>query len=153
MKTQIKNLINGSKNVIRDEKCEKYANAPKATSHIGYAGTNREVRAEMAAKVFAENGEKMNVIVNGESLELTRGSSTTGNTVWYSCEISEDQFKNICNYAVKDKPIFKGEGKFSFTMRGDCTCVANSFTRKTTGSKWEGRGFHEIGEEFVTIED
>ena len=44
MKTQIHTLINGSKNVIRNMEDDKYTTAKPATSHIGYAGTNRDRR-------------------------------------------------------------------------------------------------------------
>lgn len=46
MKTQIKNLINGCKDVCRMLEHPKYATAKQATSHIGYAGTNDKDSAE-----------------------------------------------------------------------------------------------------------
>lgn len=42
MKTQIKDLISGRKDVIIDETNAKYDNANKSTSHNGFAGTNVE---------------------------------------------------------------------------------------------------------------
>ena len=44
MKTQIKYLISGRKDVIIDETNAKYDNANKSTSHNGFAGTNKEER-------------------------------------------------------------------------------------------------------------
>lgn len=47
MKTQIKDLISGRKDVIIDETNAKYDNANKSTSHNGFAGTNKEERTEI----------------------------------------------------------------------------------------------------------
>lgn len=72
MKTQIRELVNGAKRVIRDARHPKYANATRATSHDGYAGTDRKTREEVAGRVFAENGGTMRVAVRGVHLEPKR---------------------------------------------------------------------------------
>lgn len=151
MKTQIQELVNGAKRVIRDAKHPKYANAPKATSHIGFAGTNRIKREEIAGRVFAENGDAMRVNVRGIQLDLRKETSTTGKTEWYSAEITREQANAICGFSKKTTWFLRCEGKWSFTIHGDCTCTVNSWSRRTPGSEWEERCFFNIGEEFVTI--
>lgn len=150
-KTQIADLINGNKNVIRDESHAKYATAKKSTSHNGFAGTDREERNAIAEKVFAENGNTMNVTVRGIKLALSRGSSTTGKTSWYSCNLSEEEFKKIAGYKIEGHVFAACEGLFIFTMNADCTCSVTAFARKSAGSQWKARSWWYVGEEFVTI--
>lgn len=151
MKTQIQKLVNGAKRVIRDEKHPKYASVPKATSHIGFAGTNRIKREEIAGRVFAENGDTMRVTVRGVPLDLRREASTTGKTEWYSAEIAREQANAICGFSKKTTWFLRGDGKWMFSIHGDCTCTVNAWSRKTPGSEWKERYFFNIGEEFVTI--
>lgn len=88
MKTQITDLINGTRDIRRDLSNPKYIDCPKATSHIGYVGTNFKLRAEIAEKVIAENPDGMDVEMFGKKFHLSRSSSLSGKTVWFSTEIT-----------------------------------------------------------------
>ena len=83
MKTQITNIINGSKNVRILESAEKYINAKRSTSHNGYAGTSYAVKEDTFKKVLEENGEE---------LTLKLGQSLSGKSKWYYAPISESQY-------------------------------------------------------------
>lgn len=151
MKTQIRELVNGAKCVIRDARHPKYANAARATSHDGYAGTDRKTREEVAGRVFAENGGTMRVAVRGVHLEPRRETSLSGKTARYSAEISLGQANAICGFAKGTTWFLRGEGRWEFAIHGDCTCGVTSWTRATPGSEWKQRLSFDIGEEFVTI--
>lgn len=69
MKTQICDLINGSKNVIRDLSASKYAGCPAGTS-AEFAGTTIRERAEAAEAVKLENPETLRINVRGVELVL-----------------------------------------------------------------------------------
>ena len=86
MKTQIKYLISGRKDVIIDETNAKYDNANKSTSHNGFAGTNKEERTEIARRVIEENPDGLNIEIKGVLLSLNRISSESGNNLITSTE-------------------------------------------------------------------
>lgn len=151
MKTQIKNLINGQKNVIRDEKNPKYLNAPRATSHIGFGGTAWEKRFALAEHVFAENGEIMPVDVRGVRLNLKQRQSESGKTRWYISEITQAQANAICGFSDEHQWFGSYEGYWSFRIGDDLCCKVSSFARRTPGSNWEARTWLNIDEAFVTI--
>ena len=142
-KTQISKLINGCKNVIRDEKNEKYLNAPKATSHNGYAGSGA-VRSEIAAAVFAENGDTMSVTLCGYPITLTRHSSVSRKTQWYSCELSEDIASQFVCTDGKER-------SYSLTIYGDCTVEVAKFVRKNERCQWRQSWRQYIDESFIEI--
>lgn len=151
MKTQIFNLINGNKNVVRMESCIKYSTAKKATSHDGYAGTNREERAAVAAKVFAENGEEMKVTIRNVELTLHRGSSTTGKTSWYSCELTSDEYQCITAGRTYEWPADIKFKSFSLQLNQDCTITATRYGKKSEGAEWKAREWMDIDEAFCMI--
>ena len=142
MKTQITNLINGMKNVVRDEQHEKYLNAKPATSHIGYAGS--ENRAEIAQRVFAENGETLNIMLSGVELQLHLAKSTTGKTLWYTCELSEE---------IANQFMFTNGNSRSYTLIIDSnmTVCINKFVRRNERAKWRFSYYQYIDEAFITI--
>lgn len=151
MKTQISNLINGSKSVKRDLSNAKYINAPGSTSFGDFAGTNSEIRKSIAEQVFAENGSSISIEIAGLNLILSKHTSTTGKTSFYEVEITEAQFMQISGYAAK--PFNKHEGSFSLKIYGDMTVVLSKFARRNSNCQWKMRGYDYIGEEFVTILD
>lgn len=151
MKTQIFNLINGKENVVRMESCLKYSTAKKATSHDGYAGTNREERAAVAAKVFAENGEEMKVTIRNVELTLHRGYSTTGKTSWFSCELTSDEYQCITAGRTYEWPADMKFKSFSLQLNQDCTITATRYGKKSEGAEWKAREWMDIDEAFVTI--
>lgn len=153
MKTQIFNLINGKKNVVRMESCLKYSTAKKASSHNGYAGTNREERAEVAAKVFSENGDEMKVTIRNIEFVLRRGSSTTGKTQWYSCELTSDEYQVITAGNTYEWPTDMKFKSFRIQINHDCTITATRFGKNSENAQWKAREWVDIGEEYCTIKD
>ena len=149
MKTQISNLINGSKSVKRDLSNQKYINAPKSTSFGDFAGTNKETRTLIAEKVLAENMFVIEIEVSGIRLLLPKCVSTTGKTQWYETTITELQFMQILGY--DQKPFNKNEGCYSLKIYGDMTVCLNKWARRNKNSQWKFRGYEWIGEEFVNI--
>jgi len=144
--TQITELINGAKNVIRKEDAAKYATAKMATSHNGYAGTNAKERARIAQLVFQEHGETMNVEVRGVALTLTKGTSLSGRTSWYGSELTEEQYKAIGG-AYTEGAL----KSYSLVINGDMMVYINSFTRKSEAARWKMSHYDYIDEAFVTI--
>lgn len=153
MKTQIFNLINGNKNVVRLENCLKYTTAKKASSHSGYAGTNRDERAEVAAKVFSENGDEMKVTIRNIELVLRRGSSTTGKTQWYSCELTSDEYQLITAGKTYEWPNDMKFKYFNIHLNADCTITATRYCKKSENAQWKAREWMDIDEAFCVIKE
>lgn len=145
MKTQIKELINGSAWVKRDLTAAKYAGAAKSTSAGDYAGTDYKTRFEIADKVFTENGETIEIEILGQRLTLKRGQSCSGKTKWFSCDLTAEQVAAISSRA------FTYESAAKFVLNGDCTALINFYTRRSPRAQWKHRGWQWIGEEFITI--
>ena len=153
MKTQIYNLINGNKNVVRMESCLKYTTAKKATSHDGFAGTNREERNAIAAKVFEENGEEMHVTIRNVDLTLRRGSSTTGKTQWFYRELDSDEFQIITSGHTYEWPADMKFKSFDIRINGDCTITATRYGKKSDNAQWTAREWVDIDEAFCVIKE
>lgn len=149
MKTQISSLINGSKNVRRDLNNNKYKNAKKSTSHIGYAGSNHVERITIGQQVLIENATEMIISVFGETILLNRVNSLSGKTSSYIADLSENQFIKLSGYS--SNPITNYQSKFSLTINEDMTVAINIFARKTEGSQWKQRMYLYIDESFITI--
>lgn len=141
MKTQITDLVNDSKKICRMVDHPKYANAAPATSHNGYAGTNRERRAEIAAKVAAENNGDMSITINGVTVTAVQYKSLSGKSWSWTAEISREMYESfgvIANYRdVKER--------YFLTLNGDCTVLVY----KGHGTKCNG--YIDIDEAFITI--
>lgn len=148
MKTQISNLINGAKSVRRDENHSKYINAFPATSHVGYAGSNVQLRREVSGKVLAENVDGMCVQMFGKVYNLDRKTSVSGKSVWFSCPLQMDDFLLISGY---QSCPYKNECSFLLTINEDMTVCIHMQTRRNEKSQWRYRGSLWIGEEFITI--
>lgn len=148
MKTQIENLINGSKQVRRDLSNSKYINCARATSHIGYAGTNRKDRKEIADKVIFENPNGLEIEMFGKVFHLEPETSLSGKTIWFSTSINFEDFMLLSGY--NEKP-FKNEASFTLSFNQDMTVCIHMFSRKNERGQWRYRSSFNIGEEFVTI--
>lgn len=137
MKTQINNLINGKKNVIRQADHAKYLTANNATSHIGYAGTSASDRAQVAQQVAVENTGELNVEIKGVAISLTRNNSISGKSWFWAANLSNDQYVAITGSDF-------GLGKNTtpgIIVNGDCTITVSN----------GGKHFVDIDEAFVTI--
>lgn len=148
MKTQIKDLISGRKDVMIDGTNAKYENADKATSHNGFAGTKREEREEIARRVMEENPDGLNVEIKGVSLSLKRISSLSGKTVWFEGDLTDEEYKRIVGY---DYPSTTSQWTSTLLINGDMTVEIQLAKRKNDRSVWKYSCTHKIGEEFVTI--
>ena len=80
MKTQITSLIDGRKDVRIDPTNEKYINAPKASSHTGFGGTNSKIRQEIGERVIAENPDGLHILAFGKEFFLRKETSLSGKT-------------------------------------------------------------------------
>lgn len=146
MKTQISNLINGSKNVIRDMEDSKYMTAKPATSHIGFAGTNRDERNEIAARVYEENGKTLKITAKGIDLTLPIHVSTTGKSWSWGCPLTEEQYVALGGrYTDGTLKAYRIE----VTMR--CEVILYSFTRKSEAAQWRCSNSTYLDESFVHI--
>ena len=147
MKTQISNLINGCKEVIRNMEDAKYMTAKPATSHIGYAGTNREERNEVAAKVYEENGDTLNITAKGIAITLPIHRSTTGKSWSWSCPLTEEQ------YVALGGQYTGGTLKsYSLEVLMSCEVVLSSFTRRSEAAQWRSvEPITYLDESFIQI--
>ena len=148
MKTQIKDLISGRKDVIIDETNAKYENAAKATSHNGFAGTKTEEREEIARRVIEENPDGLNIEIKGVPLSLKRISSLSGKTVWFEGDLTKEEYKRIVGY---DYPSTTSQWSATLMINGDMTVEVQLSKRKNDRCMWKYSCNHKIGEEFVTI--
>jgi len=140
MKTQIKNLINGQKKVRRDLSNEKYT--------AGFAGTKNNERNSIAQKIIEENPAGIRIECFGRDFFLKRSQSLSGKTVWFSCEISLEDFMLLSGYKLEP---FEYESSFELSINPDMTVYLNKFTRKTPSNTWAERGHDAIDEAFITI--
>lgn len=151
MKTQIYNLINGAKNVIRDLSASKYAGCPAGTS-AEFAGTTIHERAEVAEAVKLENPEALHVNVRGVELVLQADrAKTSGRIVNYCACITAAQWCTITGRGAEFLEIYKFETSFSFRVNADMTAEALIFARKSPGAMWKTRIYEYIDESFITI--
>lgn len=151
MKTQICDLINGSKNVIRDLSASKYAGCPAGTS-AEFAGTTIRKRAEVAEAVKLENPETLRINVRGVELVLqTDRAKTSGRIVNYCEDITPAQWCTITGRGAECLEIYKFETSFCFRVNADMTAEALIFARKSPAAMWRTRKHEYIDESFITI--
>ena len=150
MKTQITSLINGAKDIRRDLSNPKYINFPKATSHIGYAGTNLKLRTEIAEKVIAENPDGMEVEIFGKKFRLSRSASLSGKTVCFSTGITINDFMLLSGYT--EFPFKRSkEYKFELEINNDMNVLIHKWCRSNDKAQMKYIGYEYIDESFVTI--
>ncbi len=151
MKTQICDLINGSKNVIRDLSASKYAECPAGTS-AEFAGTTIRGRAAIAEAVKGENPETLHVNVRGVELVLHADrAKTSGQIVNYFSEITAAQWCAITGRGAECLKIYKYETSFIFRVNADMTAEALIFARKSPAAMWRARIYEYLDESFITI--
>ena len=151
MKTQIYDLINGSKNVIRDLNASKYAECPAGTS-AEFAGTVASERAAIAEAVKLENPETLRVNVRGVELLLQADrAKTSGRIVNYYSDITPAQWCAITGRGAESLEIYNFETSFSFRNNADMTAEALIFSRKSPAAMWRTRKYEFIDESFITI--
>lgn len=102
MKTQISNLRSGTKNQILNSKVN-YLKLPKASSHIGHAGSRREEVESTWGLVKKENPISMNVEVMGVHIELKANWSLSGKSVSYFSNIGKDVLEGVFNITSSKK--------------------------------------------------
>lgn len=146
MKTQINHLINGTDKIIRNMKDPKYLSAPKNTSHRGYAGSNREYRNEVAAKVYEENGDTLNIKARGINLTLNIYRSISGKSWYWSCELTEEQYLTLGGGLTDGN--YK---KYEISIFQDCTVYLHNLTRKSEDAKWHQSYGEYLDESFIEI--
>ena len=147
MKTQISHLITGQKEVRRNLSHSKYLTAKQATSHTGFAGTNRMEREEVAAQIIKENFDFMTCNIAGVEVSLKASRSLSGKTVTYCSELTEEQYELITGH----KALYSNQVSFSIQINMDMTITVFKHTRKSNDAQWKIGTFDHIGEEFVTI--
>lgn len=141
MKTQIDSLINGEKRIIRVASHSKYLTAKKASSHEGYAGTNRNKRLAIANQVIEENPDNLVIEVKGKRYTLDKVPDM------YVSDISAEDFASITG----NKPLFEYEAAFHLTITNSMKVYIDMFTRKDKDKPFTQRGTVYIDEAFVTI--
>ena len=142
MKTQIKSLVNGRANVVRDEANEKYMGMDDI------AGTNSAIREEIASKVMEENPDGMDVKVKGVRLHLGRYASCSGKTIWYNEEITREQYIAITG---NDFPDSRLEWCAYFDLSMDMIPRVTRFSRRNKRATWKQKQDIVLDEAFVTI--
>lgn len=151
MKTQIYDLINGSKNVIRDLSASKYAGCPAGTS-AEFAGTAIEERAAVSEAVKLENPEALRVNVRGVELVLQADrAKTSGRIVNYYSDITPAQWCAITGRSPECLDVYKFETAFCFRINADMTAEALIFARKSPAAMWRTRKNEYIDESYITI--
>lgn len=142
MKTQIKSLVNGRANVVRDEENEKYAGMDEI------AGTNIHIREEIARKVLDENPDGMDVEVKGVRLHLGRYASCSGKTIWYNVEITREQYIAIVGSDFPDRKL-----EWCAYLDIDMSMIprVTRFSRRNERATWKQKQDIVLDEAFVTI--
>ena len=141
MKTQIESLINGEKRIIRDASHSKYLTAKKASSHEGYAGTNRNERMAIANQVIKENPDNLVIEVKGKRYKLDKVPDM------YVSDITAEDFTIITG----NKPLFEYEATFQLVITESMKVYIDMLTRKDNTKPFVQRGTVYIDEAFVTI--
>ena len=149
MKTQITSLIDGRKDVRIDQTNEKYINAPKASSHTGFGGTNSKIRQEIGERVIAENPDGLHIRAFGKEFFLKKETSLSGKTVWFTSPLSTEDFALFAGYMpeFKEGTEIKCYINISMEMYVDLYC----HTRRNERSQWRQRRDEYVGTEFITI--
>jgi hypothetical protein len=147
MKAQISNLIDGGK-VKRMMEHPKYTGYKLHNGQfIDTAGTNHIDRAEIAEKVKNEN-ENLVIELLGHRYELQRQASCSGKTIWWSCEISEEDFFELTEHGGIVETY---EKKYTLTISQDMFCTITSYARKNANCQWKDRTYTKIDTAYITI--
>lgn len=157
MKTQISNIIDGSKINNRMFSHSKYAdftlvkyvglNAPylgfcdlKATNHID--------RMAIAKKVQEENENGMTIELLGHQYNLKKCASASGKTITFCGDISLEDFKTLTG---RQQECTTFEACYYMMINADMTCDVYSMARRNERSQWKGRTSDRIDTAYITI--
>lgn len=99
MKTQISSLRSGTKNQILNPEVD-YTQLPKATSHVGHAGTNAEESMRIFSLVKQENPEALKFSFQGLDFEAKANWSTSGKSVDYRATLPTELFEDLTGVKV-----------------------------------------------------
>lgn len=149
MKTQIKSLINGSENTIRDLSSKKYD-----SNVIGFfsgkhnvpqnGGTTTNERIAIARAVANENPTEMHALARGIKFTLARKNSISGKSWSWETEITTEQYKILTG---EDAPVWTHKNavnRYNLVISQNCEVAVYAYSGK--------KGFYRIlGEEFITI--
>lgn len=135
MKTQINNIVKG--NALT-------------------AGTNYDIRKEIADKVFAENPKTLTLSYNldGEELrfELNRYSSLSGKTQWYFGDVTAEQACRFVSNEDARKRLQSGAYEANIILEASLMLAKLCIYRRRCG-RWEQIGYQgrEMENKNVTI--
>ena len=147
MKTQIHNLINGCERILRNLEDPKYLDAKAATSHVGFAGTNRKERNRIAELVREENMNGMDVEIRGIDIHLDYEESLSGKTCWWTAWLDADQYRALGGSNIGASAC----EKFKLNINMDCTVETSRFARGNERQQWRQTNIMYLDESFVTI--
>lgn len=82
MKTQISHLRSGTKNQILNTTVD-YSTLPRATSHLGHSGSNRNDVKITWEQILQENPKRITIEIFGEKYKLYRCESISKKTIVY----------------------------------------------------------------------
>ncbi|SFU77007.1 hypothetical protein SAMN05216480_1236 [Pustulibacterium marinum] len=105
MKTQIKNLRSGAKNQVLNSDVD-YTLLPKATSHVGHAGSNYNDCQPVWKKVVAENSEQISVKIKGLKFTLKAIYSVSGKSVDYHTPLTNEELEILAPVKPSRKPAY-----------------------------------------------
>ena len=156
MKTQISNIIDGSKINNRMFSHSKYAdftlvkyvglNAP----YLGFCdlkATNHADRMKIAQKVQEEN-QNLTIEVLGHKYTLKRNTSASGKTITFSGDISLEDFKTLTG---RQQGCTTFQACYYMMINPDMTCDVYSMARRNERSQWKGRTSDRIDTAYITI--
>lgn len=131
MKTQINTLKRGHGNMV--------------------IGSNHEERQRIGAKVKAENGNTLRLLLDGVEYILNYGESTSGKSWWYeSDKLPVDIVKTIipCDSKAINDPA---NVDVTLQLNMDMTCEFRTQRRRHEGAQWRMGQTIEVEEASVTI--
>lgn len=149
MKTQISELISGEANVRRDLNHAKYRTAEKSTSFGDYAGTNSTIRKVIAQKVISENPEDLHLTIKGKNFCMKRQQSLSGKTIWWVCDLSDDDFSLLSGLSVATNE--KKQLSYTMTIWDSMKCQITVYARRNERAEWKMQDYFWLGEEYITI--
>ena len=115
MKTQINNLLSGSKNQILNDKLD-YSQLPRTTSHRGHVGTNRVEVNRVYSEVKKENPEQLTIEFFGHVIELKANWSKSGKSCTYFGTLPNEIASQFFTLPKDDTPQIQIDNANSITV-------------------------------------
>ena len=141
MKTQIKDLINGSPRTWRDNDNPKYENA-KHDSNYRILGTPYAERLEIGKKVAEENTD-LTLIVKGEKIIAKKSVSRSGLSWSWEGQISRELYRSFGG------PANLHDDMETYYLRVNMDMTIDCFKQK--GRSPKTNGYITIDESFIEI--